>query len=147
MQTFDAKAIFTNACSARLCSDFNVTKPLSSWPAFAHENCRRDRKPKQMQFSVKPVEDQILREMRHKIKNHEHNGRIASCRKCSKYFSINGIIKIALNVHLGNTELEFHFPNNNANHWIELCTKWAKTFCGWMKTITKNPFDIFPEMQ
>ena len=91
----DAKAMFTNACSARLFSDFDVTKPLSSWPVFAHENCCRDRMPKQMQFSVKPVEDQILREMCHKIKNHEHNGQIAACRKCSKYFSINGIIDCA----------------------------------------------------
>ena len=63
-----------------------------------------------MRFAVKPVEDQILREMRHKAKCHLHNGQIASCQKCLKYFSINEIIENALNVHLGNNEYEFRFP-------------------------------------
>jgi hypothetical protein len=35
----DAKALFRNACSARLFSDFEVTLPLSAIPVFAHENC------------------------------------------------------------------------------------------------------------
>jgi hypothetical protein len=106
----DAKAMFGNACSARLFSDFEVTKPLSTVPVFAHENCRSERKPKEMRFTVKPVEDQILREMRHKKCCHQHAGRIASCGKCSKVFSINEIIENALKVHLGNNVNNFQFP-------------------------------------
>jgi hypothetical protein len=63
-----AKAVFKNACSARLFSDFEVGKPLSEHAIFAHENCRSERNRKEMRFTVKPVDDQDLRDMRHKHK-------------------------------------------------------------------------------
>jgi hypothetical protein len=43
-----AKAMFKNACSARLFSDFEVGKPLSEHAIFAHENCRSERNRKEM---------------------------------------------------------------------------------------------------
>jgi hypothetical protein len=63
-----------------------------------------------MRFAVKPVEDQILRDMRHKVTCHVHNGQIASCGKCSKYFSINEIVKIRLSIHFGKSKNQFQFP-------------------------------------
>ncbi len=64
----EAKAMFINASSARLFSDFATGKPLSQTPVFHHENCRSDRNRKVMRYTVKPVENQKLREMRHKTK-------------------------------------------------------------------------------
>jgi hypothetical protein len=44
----EAKEMFANACSARLFSDFEITKPLSSFSVFSHENCQSERKVKEM---------------------------------------------------------------------------------------------------
>jgi hypothetical protein len=107
-----AKAMFKNACSARLFSDFEVGKPLSEHAIFAHENCRSERNRKEMRFTVKPVDDQDLRDMRHKHECHKFNGRIASCLKCLKNFSINGIIENAMNKHIGNIDYAFKFPES-----------------------------------
>ena len=63
-----------------------------------------------MRFTVNAVDDQKLREMRHKQLCHEHQGHIATCEKCKKSFSINEIIQNALNVHLGNKGIKFVFP-------------------------------------
>jgi hypothetical protein len=127
-----AKKLFSNACSARLFSDFEVSKPLSAHPVFFHENCRSDRKPKQMRYTVKPVEDQILREMRHKVTCHVHNGQIASCGKCSKYFTINEIIENALNVHLGNRKAKFQFPERRCQPLDRIVYEMGKDFA-WME--------------
>ena len=35
----DAKAMFANACSARLFADCDSKKPLEAFPVFSHENC------------------------------------------------------------------------------------------------------------
>ena len=106
----EAKAMFVNASSARLFSDFTTGNPLSKTPVFHHENCRSERNPKQMRYTVKPVEDQYLREMRHKTSCFEHKGHIATCQKCSKTFSMNGIVENAINVHLGIENYAFTFP-------------------------------------
>jgi hypothetical protein len=123
-----AKAMFANSCSARLFSDFEVSKPLSEFPIFSHENCRSERNRKEMRFTVKPVEDQILRNMRHKSTCHEYNGRIAVCVKCSKYFSINGIIENALNVRLGVSENQFRFPERRYQPLDRIAYEMGKDF-------------------
>jgi hypothetical protein len=133
----DAKSMFSNACSARLFSDFEVTKPLSEIPVFSHDNCRSERNPKQMRYTVRPVEDQILREMRHKVTCHEHNGHIATCGKCSKCFSINEIIENALNVHLGNEQNIFQFPEKRCQPLDRIVYEMGKDF-SWME---RNDFD------
>ncbi len=108
----DAKALFANASSARLFSDFEVGKPLSEHAVFEHENCRSERKPKQMRFTVKPVENQVLRSMRHKQKCGQLLGQIASCVKCEKFFGINGIIENAMNKCFANLGYTFKFPES-----------------------------------
>jgi hypothetical protein len=107
----EAKEMFANACSAQLFSGFEITKPLSNSSVFSHENCRSERKVKEMQFSVKPVAHQTLRDMRHKTLCHKLDGRVASCVRCKKFFRINDVIQNALNSHLGKkNETEFQFP-------------------------------------
>jgi hypothetical protein len=128
----DAKKLFANACSARLFSDFEVSKPLSAHPVFAHKDCRSERKPKEMRYTVKPVENQILREMRHKATCHIHNGQIASCGKCLKYFSINEIVENALNVHIGNHENKFKFPERRCEPLDRIVYEMGKDFA-WME--------------
>jgi hypothetical protein len=127
----DAKRIFVNACSARLFSDFEVGKPLSEFPVFSHEECRGERRRKKMRFAVKPVEDQMLREMRHKVQCQIHNGQIASCAKCKRYFSINEIVENALNVHLGNNENKFQFPEKRCQPLDRIVYEMGKDF-SWM---------------
>jgi hypothetical protein len=48
--------------------------------------------------------------MRHKHECQKFKGQIASCVKCLKYFSINGIIENAMNKHIGNCDYAFQFP-------------------------------------
>jgi hypothetical protein len=44
----EAKEMLANACSARLFSDFEITKPLSNFSVSSHENCRSGRKVHEM---------------------------------------------------------------------------------------------------
>ena len=143
----DAKAMFSNACSARLFSDFDDDKPLSAVSAFAHvhKGARSERKPKKMQFTVKHVDDQILREMRHKKFCHIHNGRIASCEKCQppKYFTVNEIIENALNVHLGNDENKFQFPEKRCKPLDRIVYEMGKDFSWMGKSDTEQSVRYF----
>ena len=134
----DAKAMFVNACSARLFTDFQIGKPLAEHSVFAHENCRSERNRKAMRFTVKPVEDQILREMRHKVNCHIHKGQIAICVKCSKYFSINGIIENALNVHLGNPDLTFNFPEQRCKPLDRIVYEMGKDVSWFKRSISEQ---------
>jgi hypothetical protein len=103
-----------NASSANLFKDF--APPLgvmSQESVFAHENCTRDhrRHPKQLRLSVKPVPDQSLRDMRHVRLCHTHNGHIADCLVCGKAFNVHEIVTRALDLHLGNKNKAFEFPD------------------------------------
>jgi hypothetical protein len=111
--TPDAKEMFVNACSVQLFPEFEAGKALSEVSVFLRPRCRSDCNPKEMQFTVKPVEDQILREMRHKAKCHILNGQIASCGRCSKIFGINKVVENALNVHLGKFGNQIRFPEGH----------------------------------
>jgi hypothetical protein len=124
----DAKAMFANACSARLFADCDSKKPFEAFPVFSHENCRSKRNHKKMRFTVQPVDNQILREMRHKVHCHQHNGRIASCLKCERYFGINEIVENALNVHLGNQKPEFRFPEKRCQPLDRIVYEMGKDF-------------------
>jgi hypothetical protein len=139
----NAKAMFANASSARLFSDFEVGKPLSEHPVFAHENCRSERNPKQMRFTVKPVPDQELRFMRHKQWCGQYMGRIASCCKCKKFFSVNGIIESALNAHLGNSDNPFHFPEQRCKPLDRIAYEMGKDFSWMNRTISEQSIRYF----
>ena len=128
----DAKAMFVNACSAELFSDFETTKPLSGTPVFYHENCRSERNKKAMRFTVKPVEGQMLREMRHKTQCHVHKGQITSCKKCNRFFTMNEIVENALNVHLGNNESIFSFPEKRCKPLDRIVYEMGKDF-SWLE--------------
>ena len=70
-----------------------------------------------MRFTVLPVSDQQLREMRHKRLCHLYQGKIANCPKCGIQFSMNEIIANALNVHFGkHTNQVFSFPDGVVKH-------------------------------
>jgi hypothetical protein len=97
-----ALAFYRNACSANLFEDFIPPLGIMNEKAvFHHSECDSFRMKKKHRFSVKPVSDQYLREMRHKRKCTEHNGRIATCEKCKKEFTVQEIVANALNCHLG----------------------------------------------
>ena len=66
-----------------------------------------------MRFTVKPVEDQYLREMRHKRMCHTHGGLIASCERCEKKFSSNEIVSLALTTHIGKDTKKIPYPEGN----------------------------------
>lgn len=118
----EAKAFYDSVCSARLFQDFGVGRAVQG-AVFSHDPCRnvRTSTTKKMRFTVKPVDDQALREMRHKVLCHEHNGKIATCAKCSRDFTVNEIIETALNTHLAKPSnidrsrktISFQFPEGN----------------------------------
>ena len=70
----EAGEMFSNACSARLFSDFKIDKPLSECPIFSHGCLKRDRIAKVIRFSVKPIDNQTLPDMRHKKLCHKLDG-------------------------------------------------------------------------
>jgi hypothetical protein len=133
----DAKAMLVNACSAQLFSDFKVNEPLAEFPVFTHDDCRSARRPKEMRFSVKPVADQILREMRHKNKCHLLGGEIAVCVKCEKKFSVNEIIRNALKSHLGDLGDTFQFPEGHCKPVDRIVYEMGKDF-SWYE---RNSYD------
>lgn len=97
-----ALAFYRSSCSANLFQDFAPPLGvLKDHPVFHHKECDIARLQKKLRFSVKPVSNQFLREMRHRQKCVEHNGRIASCGKCQKEFRVQQIVANALNHHLG----------------------------------------------
>jgi len=108
-----AKKFYKNACSAELFTDFAPHKVLCEKAVFHHDNCRGKRKETQMRFTVKPVEDQYLREMRHKRMCHTHGGVIASCERCDKMFSVNDIVCSAISTHIGKNLRTIPFPEHN----------------------------------
>ena len=139
-----AKAMFANACSARLFADFEIGKPLSEHAIFAHQNCRSDRKPKQMRFTVKPVKDQTLRDMRHKHLCEKLVGQIASCVKCEKFFGINGIIENAMNMHVGNNDYAFKFPESQRCKPLDrMAYEMGKDFSWMNRTIYEQSLRYF----
>ena len=110
-----AKAFYMNACSARLFSDFEPKKPLKAIPVFYHSECRYVRGPiDKMRYTVSPVPDQQLRDMRHQKKCGAFEGHIATCQKCKRKFSANEIVRNALNVHMStNNSVSYEFPEEN----------------------------------
>lgn len=112
-------AFYRNACSARLFADFaRPCGPMDRRPVFHHTNCRAPRNPKEMRFTVQPVEDQAFREMRHKVHCHKHGGTIATCLGCEKLFTVNEIVLNAINCHMGNSntlpQVNFKFPDTSS---------------------------------
>ena len=127
----DAREMFANACSARLFSDFEIGKPLSECHIFSHDCLRKGRKAKEIRFSVKAVENQTLRDMRHKKLCHELDGQLVFCVRCDKFLGINGIIQNALNTHLGKDEIQFEFPENRCKPLDRIVYEMGKDF-SWM---------------
>ena len=106
-----ALAFYRSICSASLFKDFdNANGVLNKQSVFHHDCIRESRRPKVMRFTCVPVEDQILREMRHKQLCHEHGGHIATCPKCDHRFRINDVVATAIKCHMGDA---FGFPDRN----------------------------------
>jgi hypothetical protein len=87
--------------------------PLSAQAPFYHEHCRGKRKGDKMRFTVKPVEEEQLREMRHKRLCFDHDGHIAKCERCDTKFSINDIVQSAINTHFGKPGQLISFPEGS----------------------------------
>jgi len=118
-----AKQFCRNATCATLFSDCCDNKPLSQGKAICfHENCRSKRREEVMLFTVNPVENQLLREMRHKTMCHKHQAMVAKCEKCQKHFSVNQLVEDALNTHFitsaGGNNL-CRFPGGNHNKRLD----------------------------
>jgi len=117
-----AKRFCENATSATLFSDCCDGEPLSQGKAvFHHENCRSKRREEVMLFTVNPMENQQLREMRHKTLCHKHMGGVAKCEKCQKIFSVDELVENALNTHFstGTANSVHRFPGGNHNKRLD----------------------------
>jgi Helitron helicase-like domain at N-terminus len=100
------KALHRHVCSARLFQDFaHPTGLFRSTPVFTHK-CIQD-KPKCSRFTVDPSTDQELRDMRHKRKCQEFEGKVATCNACNTIFTVNDIVSLALATHLGKTFVQY----------------------------------------
>jgi hypothetical protein len=123
-----AKKFYKNACSAELFSDFAPHKPLADKAVFHHEGCRGKRKDDQMRYTVNAVSDQNLREMRHKRMCVGHQGKIASCGKCAKTFTMNEIVSNGLTTHVGKSTKQIPFPDGNVKRLDRVVYEQQKDF-------------------
>ena len=123
-----AKKFYKNACSAELFADFAPDKALSQKAVFYHPDCRGKRKQGQMRFTVKPVSDQYLREMRHKCMCHTHGGIIASCERCGRKFSVNDIVSSAISTYVGKNSRTIGFPEGNVRRLDRFVYEQQKDF-------------------
>ena len=125
-----SKAFYANACSAQLFSDFDDNGPLNQVPVFSHKNakCVRKRKQKDLNRIIEPVSNQMLRNMRHKKLCHVHNGQIATCTKCQEKIYATDIVANALNVHLGDNNNCFSFPDGNVKRLDKQVYEFQKDF-------------------
>jgi len=127
--TKSAKSFISNACSAELFSEFGKDGLLNQQPVFAHDDCRPVRASKHRRYTVEPVGDQALREMRHKRKCNEHNGLIARCPGCNQSFTVQGIIEKALRYHFGGSNQKpFNFLSRNDHRLDRLVYEMQKDF-------------------
>ena len=120
-----SKRFYKNACSANLFADFSAPNGvMCRQPVFHHDPCRKRRRPEEVRFTVNPVEDQTLRQMRHKRLCREHQGHIANCPKCKRRFTVKDIVENALNHHLdGSPERAYEYPD-------------------WTKRLDRNVFEM-----
>jgi hypothetical protein len=105
--------------SARLFADFESPNGLlSNHDIFSHENCSPTRAKKRAKYCCEKVPDQILRDMRHKKKCHQHKGHVISCLKCLAKLNINMIVQSALQHHLGSDKFIFPDSNRFLEHYV-----------------------------
>ena len=124
----------TNFCgsisSARLFADFESPNGLlCQHPVFKHDDCIASRRTKRLKFSCEAVDEQTLREMRHKKKCRQHDGHIATCPKCKKQITVNQIVRSALKYHLGSEKIEYPDTNRRLEHYVynsQFDVKWYK---------------------
>ena len=105
----------SNISSARLCADFAAPNGLlNEHPIFTHANCRtnRGKKRKRPHPICNMVDEQNLREMRHKKKCKIHCGFIGTCPICNHEYKMNMMITSALRHHLGLDET-YQFPDKS----------------------------------
>jgi hypothetical protein len=79
-----------------------------------------------MQFTLQPVRDQILWEMRHKSKCHILNGQIASCGKCTKH--VLGPVQLGLVQHVSCYGSREHTGKEEADETYSLQRMQTTTF-------------------
>ena len=99
--------------SAQLFHDFESKNGLlQEVSPFQHKCGEKDCRPKKrMRFEYEPVEDQDLRDMRHKKKHRKHDGVIATCSKCKKRFKVDDMVTSVLRYLLKDDDYEY--PDNN----------------------------------
>jgi len=136
-----ATKLFDNACSARLFADFDKGKALDSNQVFAHP-CHAHTKRKiardRVHFDIVGVDDQALREMRHKLLWVEHQGKIAFCSNCLIDFNVNDIVQSALRIHHPTTtdDRAFIFPDTETTKRLDRLVYENQKSFHWMDDAT-----------
>ena len=59
---------------------------------------------------MEPPDDQELRDMRHKQKCQQFQGKLATCMSCQKIFTVSDVVSCALKTHMGQ---RYDFPDWN----------------------------------
>ena len=98
--------------SATLFQDFGANQMFSEHAVFSHSECRTIRQNTQCRFTVNPVDETQLAQMRHKRKCFDHLGHIATCPKCSKKFGLHEIVANSLNFVDPLNEFKYAFPDH-----------------------------------
>jgi hypothetical protein len=125
-----------NISSARLFADFERPNGLlCEHTPFRHDNCVFWRGIKRQRlFACDVVNDQVLRDMRHKKKCKIYCGLIGKCPKCNTNFTVNQIVSLALQHHLGSETYLYPDTNRRLDHFV-YCLQQDK---GWYQRNDKS---------
>ena len=91
------KKYVSHCSSSSIFDEFKPGRCFAEHSAFYHKDCRSTRKHTVSRYTVTPVSERQLAEMRHKCFCHLHHGHIADCQKCNRKMTIHEVVTNALN--------------------------------------------------
>jgi hypothetical protein len=109
-----------NISSAQLFADFESPNGLlCDHKPFEHDNCVHWRGIKRKRlYACEVVDDQVLRDMRHKKKCRIHCGLLGKCPKCNTNYTVNEIVTSALKHHLGLESYQYPDTNRRLDRFV-----------------------------
>ena len=117
--------------SAKLFGDFDKKKKLlGNISPFRHQCHDKPIRPKKkIRIEIIPVEDQLLRDMRHKQRCKILDGIIAHCKLCEKEFKVNEMVTMVLRYLLKDDHFEYPDENKKLEYLVTIMQHDRKWYC------------------
>lgn len=128
--------------SARLFADCDRLKGiLGEHSPFTHDGCKtKQRGTKRKRYECTGADEQILREMRHKVKCTKHCGFLGTCPICKQNYTMNQIVQGALQSLLKANCYQYPDANKRLEHFVYNSQQEKSWFNGTEKSIALRYF-------